>query len=157
MQPLIRISEPVTPPIAPPMLLETQRYTDRLDSSDPEATTDQIDRSELAAIVEELRSPNRVARDVLRYTWAHARVRRTEVVLDRRGFRKAWRMQRDLAVSGGDVATAFLASTLILAIDRMTPESLVVCLCDIDGKTWEIFVDTDREELLGCRPRKDIW
>lgn len=156
-QPLITLPNRPAPQIAPPMLIETQRYTDRVGGSDPEATTDQIDRRQLAAIVEEMRSPNRIARDVLKETWAHARVRRTEVILDRRGFRRAWRKQRDLAVESGDVATAMLGQALIRAIDRMTPECLVVCLCDIDGQTWEIFVDTDREEPLGCRPRKDIW
>ena len=156
-QPLIRIPERDVPRIAPPMLLETQRYTDQLGTSDPEATTEEIDRRQLAAIVEEMRSPNRIARDVLKETWAHANVRRTEVILNRRGFRRAWRKQRDAAVENGDVSTAMLGQALIRAIDRMTPECLVVCLCDIDGRTWEIFVDTDREELLGCRSRKDIW
>ena len=64
-QPLINLPNRPAPQIAPPMLIETQRYTDRLGSSDPEATTDQIDRRQLAAIIEEMRSPNRVARDVI--------------------------------------------------------------------------------------------
>ncbi len=154
---LARMSPPSIPRIAPPMLLETQKYTEVLAGSDPEATTDEIDKRDLAALVDEMRSPNRIAREVLRYTWPHARVRRTELILDRRGFRKQWRKARDEAVSNGDVPTATLAAALVQAIDRMTPESLVACLCEIDGRTWEIFVDTDREDLLGCRARRDIW
>lgn len=157
MQPILRSPEPEIPAIAPPMLLETQVYTSMLHGSDPDAITDQIDREDLAAIVEELRSPNRIARDVIKHTWPHARARRTEVVLDRRGFRRSWRKVRDASVASGDVANALLACSLIGAIDRMTPESLVACLVDIDGYTWEIFVDTDREELLGCRARRNIW
>lgn len=157
LRPMIRSPEPDPPRIAPPMLIETRLYTDRVVGNDPEATTDTYSREELAHIVEELRSPNRVARDVLRYTWPHARVRRTEVVLERRGFRKRWRQNRDAAVAGGDVQTALLATMLVDAIDRMVPESLVICLCEIDGATWELFVDVTDESLIGCRVRKDIW
>ena len=154
-QPLAKPIAP--PPIAPPMLLATQMYTQRIGSTDPDAQTDEITREELAFIVEEMRSPNRIARDVLKYTWAHAKVRRTEVVLDRRGFRKRWRQNRDAAIGSADIATASLATILVDAIDRKPPESLVVCLCDIDEQTWEIFVDIHREELLGARRRVDIW
>lgn len=156
-QPLIRMPTPKPPAIAPPMLLETRLYTDRLDRNDPEATTDEISRDELAQIVEEMKSPNRMARDLIAYTWPTANIRRTELILDRRGFRKKWRRLRDQAVETGDVATATLALSLIDAVDRMVPECLVVCLCDVGEGTWELFVDIEDERILGCRSRKDIW
>jgi hypothetical protein len=152
----ILFDDVTTPGLSPPMWMgETVDFGDHIQVKD-DAATEVIPMTELRArALCNPTDPNRIARQIVLDTWPHARIRRTDLILNRRMFRMGWEQQRDLARASRDVALTATAAVLVDAVDRLPAQSLVCCVANIEGQAWEIFVDTDETTLLAAwqRPR----
>lgn len=102
-------------------------------------------------------TPETTARRAVEAVLPGCHVLRTLVVENRPAFRAVWQAHREKAASDAETSVIATAAVLLDAADRVPPRRLLAAEVAWKGRGYAVFVDAQRETVLGVLHEPSTW